>query len=66
MYKTKLNNKSDFDSFLGQARPWYCLLAIDELEPKSYPVVMAHFTVENNEYFKNDLYYTFIYKEDFE
>ena len=65
MYKVKLNNKSDFDSFLDQSRPYYYIYAVDECEPKSYPTVMMYFEVENSNLIKNDLYYIFIYKEDF-
>lgn len=66
MYKTKLNSESDFDSFLDQSRPYYYVYAVNEREPKSYPTVIAYVEIENSNLIRNDLYYMFIYKEDFE
>lgn len=65
MYKAKLNSKEEWNIFSEQSKPHYYLNGLDENEPKKYPCVVAYFEKEDWNFIKPDLYYLFIYKEDF-
>lgn len=64
MYKQKLEAKTYFMDFMSQVKPHYNIDWSGDEEPKSYPCILVYNIVDNQESYKDNLYYTFIYKED--
>jgi hypothetical protein len=64
MYKQRLETKMSFMDFMSQVKPHYHIDWSSDEEPKSYPCILVYNIVDNQESYKENLYYTFIYKED--
>jgi hypothetical protein len=64
MYKQKLETKMSFMDFISQVKPHYHIDWSGDEEPKSYPCMLVYNIADNPESYKENLYYTFIYKED--
>lgn len=64
MYKQRLETKMSFMDFMSQVKLHYHIDWSGDEEPKSYPCILVYNIVDNPESYKENLYYTFIYKED--
>ena len=62
--KTLLNNKEDFDFW--RVYNLYNYISYEEDEPKNYPCIVTFRIVDNDNSIYEDLYYEFVYLEDFE
>lgn len=63
--KTLLNNKEDFD-FWRKNNDSYNCISYEEDEPKYYPCVVTFRILSTGYSIYDDLYYEFIYLQDFE
>lgn len=63
--KVLINNREDFDSWCAN-NDTFNLISYEEDEPKNYPCIVAFRWVDADDSIYDDLYYEFVYLEDFE
>ena len=62
--KVLLNNKEDFDNW--RECDSYNYISYSEDEPKNYPCIVTFRVIDAGYSIYDDLYYEFVYLEDFE
>ena len=63
--KVLINNREDFDNWC-KTNDSYNLISYTEDEPKYYPCIMTFRIIDAGYSIYDDLYYEFVYLQDFE
>lgn len=63
--KVLINNREDFDNWC-ECNDSYVRLSYAEDEPKYYPCIISFRFADAGDFIYDDLYYEFIYLQDFE
>lgn len=63
--KVLINNREDFDNWRANNDSFECI-SYEEDEPKYYPCVVSFRFTDSGGFIYDDLYYEFVYLQDFE